>query len=573
MRHIARGLLLVLVLLLAFYLRIDDLGDWPVRMDEAFSVWAAQMDFLKGTEFIASDVHPPIYFWLLHLWLRLTGSSEFSIRMLSVLPSLIAVPVVYIITLRLSSRRLAALLAMLLVTTSPYLIYWSQDARMYPLATMFASLAIYAHLRNRTILLAFAGIGTALTHYFGAIVVGILVLHEILSPRHKGAKRRHWYVAIALILLVCTLWGTYAIGLIRKDPSFATFDPQAAFLMMAGAFSVNSSTHLGAYNLHVALVTAIFFVGLVFSWRDNPRATYFIVLGCLLPPTIISLLGLPFVPIHVNALQARYFNLFAPFVFAGFGIGLTAPLGGRWLCLIGMIAGIGLTMFYGSLTLERADARYFKDDYLSMMMAVAKFTSADDRVYFISGGRRPLVYYHLDQAGYDVPKNVYAEPVNVTGIPRSSESDVSAMMNWIFAGIDRFWLIEIEAHLDQPLDAPLNWIKDNYRRIYHIPVAWNGISFFSNDENDTIPTIDAIIPPVITEARPGDLVRIGVPAGATVELFHSGQTIDSHVAETWMLHQFDIYPFYFNGYYELRVGDQHYPFVITHSQDFPGSST
>ncbi len=571
MRHMARGLLLVLVLLLAFYLRIDDLGNWPVRWDEAFSVWEAQMGFVEGTDFTARDVHPPLYFWLLHIWVRLTGSSEFAIRMLSVLPSLITILVVYAITLRLSRQRLAALLAMLLITTSPYHIHWSQDARMYALATLFTSLTIYAFLRSRTRLFVISGILSVLSHYYGAIVVAVIVLHEAMFGRERRA-RRQWYAAAAVISAVFMVWGAYTIGLMRKDPSLATFDPQAAFLMMAGVFSVNSSTHLGAYNLHVMIVTIIFFAGLFLNWRIHPRATSLIIFGCLLPPTVITLLGLPIVPIHINALQERHVSVFAPFVFSGFGIGLAAMLGRRWLRPAVAVIILGLLALNVTLLHKRADNRYFKDDYRSMMMAVAAFTSADDRVYFISGGRRPLVYYHLDQAGYDVPKNIYAEPVNVTGIPRSSESDVSDMMNWIFAGIDRFWLIEIEAHLDQPLDAPLDWIKDNYHRIYHIPVAWNGISFFSNDENDTIPTIDAIIPPVITEARPGDLVRIGVPAGATVELFHSGQTIDSHVAETWMLHQFDIYPFYFNGYYELRVADQRYPFVITHSQDFPGSS-
>ena len=147
------------------------------------------------------------------------------------------------------------------------------------------------------------------------------------------------------------------------------------------------------------------------------------------------------------------------------------------------------------------------------------------------------------------------------------------MMEWVFAGIPRFWLIEIEAHLDEPLDARTDWIKEHYHRVYHIPVAWNGISFYSLYENDTIPDIETIIPPVVTEARPADQVRIGVPAGVRVDLVHSGQTVDTHIADTWMLHQFDIYSFYFNGLYELRVADESYSFAITHSQDFPGDGT
>ena len=65
-------------------------------------------------------------------------------------------------------------------------------------------------------------------------------------------------------------------------------------------------------------------------------------------------------------------------------------------------------------------------------------------------------------------------------------------------------------------------------------------------------------------------MRIGVPAGFKVDLVHSGQIIDSRIADTWMLHQFDVYAFYFNGDYALHVADERYPFKITHSQDFPG---
>ena len=91
-----------------------------------------------------------------------------------------------------------------------------------------------------------------------------------------------------------------------------------------------------------------------------------------------------------------------------------------------------LVIFDGVLIAKRLDARYFKDHYRSMMAAVAALTSAEHRVFFTSGGRKPVVYFYLDRAGYQVPRNVFAEPLNVTGIPRRSD-DVAAMMQWVFA--------------------------------------------------------------------------------------------------------------------------------------------
>ena len=560
---------IVITLAAVFHLRLDEVGNWPVRWDEAFSVWFGQMDIGISTERTASDIHPPLYFWLFHVWIRLTGISEFAIRSFSVFLGLITTAVVYVLTLRLSKKRLAASIALLLIALSPYHITWSQDARMYALATLAVGLAAYAYSKGCTRLLMISGVAAALSHYFGAFVIVIIVLHRLFFWRANQCDRRKFVVAILVIALVCLLWGLYAFGLMRRDPGHASFDPQHTFQLMTTLYTVGKSADLHSYAAAALLILLVYVAGIVLSWRDNRRATSLVVLGCILPPVILSVLSLPFVPFYVTGLAERHFAAFAPFVFAGYGLGLSAIISRPRMRALGVGMLLGLLILNGVLAADKRDARYFKDDYRSMMEAVAALTSADDRIYFTSGGRKPVVYYHLNRAGYAVPKNYAAEPINVTGIPRTAE-DVDAMMNRVFAGVSRLWLIEIEAHHDEPLDARTNWLNENYSRIFHIPVGWNGISLYSKDKNDTVPDISTVIPPVITEARPGDQVRIGVPAGVRVDLVHSGQVIDSHVAETWMLHQFDIYAYYFNGDYALRVTDASFPFEITHSQDFPG---
>ena len=556
---------------MVFHLRLDDVGSWPVRWDEAFSVWFGQMDLSVSTERTANDIHPPLYFWLFHVWIRLTGVSEFAIRSFSVFFGLIATAVTYVFTLRLSRQRLAASVALILIALSPFHITWSQDARMYALATMSVGLTAYTYLRGWTRSMALGGIAAALSHYFGAFVIVIIVLHRVIYWRDHRHDRRQFVIAILVIALVCLLWAIFAFGLIRRDSGHARFDPQHTFQLMATLYTVSKSADLHSYVAVVLLILLVFLSGIFLSWIDNRRATSFIVFGCIMPPVILSVLSLPVIPFYVTGLADRHFVAFAPFVFAGYGVGLSAMIRRRRIRVAGLLLLAGLVILNGVLVAEKRDARYFKDDYRSMMAAVAALTDTDDKIFFTSGGRKPVVYYHLDRVGYDVPKNHYAEPVNVTGIPRSSE-DVDAMMNRLFAGVFRFWLIEVESHLDAPLDARTNWLNENYYRIYHIPVGWNGISLYSTDENDAIPDVNAVIAPVVTEARPGDQVRIGAPAGARVDLIHSGQVVDSHVAETWMLHQFDVYSFYFNGLYVLQVADSSFPFEITHSQDFPGGN-
>ncbi len=567
---IKHAVILVPVLLLAFYLRLDNVGNWPVRWDEAYSVWSANMDIRVSTERTAGDVHPPLHYWFFHVWVRLAGISEFAIRVQSVLFSLIAITIVYCLTLRLSGQKLAASLALLLITLSPFHIEWSQDARMYALVTMFAALALYAYWRGWPGLLIISGVGAALSHYLGVFSICFIVLHRLVHWRDSIRGSRQFLPAIAVIGAVCLLWIVYAIGSIRQDPGHATFEPFYAYKLMATLFTVNKEVHIGLYYPLVFLNSSLYFLGLLLAWRDNRPAISLIVIGCILPPFVISALALPFFPFHVNFLSSRYFVIFAPFVFTGYGIGLSAIVRRPMLRIIGIVVCVGLLILYAGSMAEQRDSRYFKDRYRSMMAAVAALNPSRDKVFFVSGGRKPFVYYNLDRVGYDAPKDSGGNPLNVTGVPDRSP-DVPAMMKWVFAGFPRFWLIEVEAYKDYPLDARINWIDAHYHRIYHIPIGEsNGISLYSRDEKEPLPDSAAIIPPVVTEARPRDQVRIGVPAGMRVDLVHSGQIVDTRLADTWMLHQFDIYPYYFNGLYELRVGDESYAFSITHSREFPG---
>jgi len=77
---------LVLLVLLAFALRLYRLDFQSLRGDEALSVlysargFASILDITKQT-----SRHPPLHYSLLNLWMLLVGKSEFSVRFLFLL--------------------------------------------------------------------------------------------------------------------------------------------------------------------------------------------------------------------------------------------------------------------------------------------------------------------------------------------------------------------------------------------------------------------------------------------------------------------------------------------------------
>ncbi len=410
-----------------------------------------------------------------------------------------------------------------------------------------------------------SGIGASLSHLFGISVIVILAVHRVIHWREFRRGHRQWIVANIVTGVVVLVWLAFAIGTIRTDPGPATFEPLFAWQLKATLFAAGVSINIDDWILPVLLISAVFLLGLALNWRNIRRATSLIVLGCVLHPLLISALGLPFVPFYISDLQERHFIVFAPFAFAGFGMGLATILQRRRLRLAGVLVCAGLLVLSGFRTLERRDGRYFRDGYRSMMAAVTSLTTADDKTFFVSGGRKPVVYYNLDRVGYDGPKDACAEPLNVTGVPGYAD-DVPAMMERVFAPFPHFWLVEVEAHLDFPPGARINWINENYHRIYHIPLGHNGISFYSRDENEALPDFQTVVPPVIREARPGDQVRIGVPPDTTADFVHAGNVLESRRADSWQLLTFDIYPHYPNGEYEFRVADERFSLIVTHSQ-------
>ena len=138
----------------------------------------------------AEDQHPPLYFIISHLWLKLFPTQQglvnlWGSRALSLIFGVISIPVIYIASYLIFRSNLIARSTSLMIALSPYGIYLAQEARHYSLAVIWAiiSLACFVltcqylvHQKRLPILLAIVWIlsnnlGTA-THYFFLLVIG-----------------------------------------------------------------------------------------------------------------------------------------------------------------------------------------------------------------------------------------------------------------------------------------------------------------------------------------------------------------------------------------------------------------
>ena len=131
---------LLLVVLGGWALRLVALDRQNIWWDEARNIDVALRPLVRVAVAPELDIHPPMYFWLLHLWSRLAGVTmamapeqiAFLTRFTSVAAGIIGV----VLLTQLAQRAArpgswAALIAAVLGSFAPFWLGESQETRMY----------------------------------------------------------------------------------------------------------------------------------------------------------------------------------------------------------------------------------------------------------------------------------------------------------------------------------------------------------------------------------------------------------------------------------------------------------
>ena len=203
------------ILLLATGVRFYGSTASAIWCDEGSSLMLGHYPLGEIWFHAAHDVHPPLYFMLLHGWMALFGDSLGSIRTLSVLPG-IATVFLGIWLVRLVSTQRAALLAGLLLAMLPTAVRYSQEVRMYSLMGLWLIAATIAliywikapHKYRYLVIYAVLMAAGFYTHYFTAFCVLAHWLYLLLSGRSTGwlIKRPAWWLANVAIVLLFLPW-------------------------------------------------------------------------------------------------------------------------------------------------------------------------------------------------------------------------------------------------------------------------------------------------------------------------------------------------------------------------------
>ena len=193
-RKYRRGLPLLTACGLALGLRLYALGRYPLDGDEIFSIRASAATWGNVISIAINDKsHPPLFYAILKLWLLLVPAKEIWARLPSVLFGTALIPVTFGICRKLRLAEADTVLVILVIAVNSELIFYAQQARMFPLFELSSALSILAFIYfleswvswRLLALLSLVNLLMVYSHYWGWLAIGAQLLCVLLGHRAK----------------------------------------------------------------------------------------------------------------------------------------------------------------------------------------------------------------------------------------------------------------------------------------------------------------------------------------------------------------------------------------------------
>ncbi|MBI2861629.1 MAG: glycosyltransferase family 39 protein [Chloroflexi bacterium] len=432
---------------LAFALRLFRLDIQSLWYDEGVSVVLAGRDILQIARDTATDIHPPLYYWLLHFWIAITGNSEFAVRFLSLASGVLAVTLIYQLGRHLVSPA-GGLVAAVLMAASPLLVFYSQEARMYAQAVALSALSALLCWRvleggQRRLIdwLAFilASLALLYTHYFGAAVLAFENAYFFLRLFPNRRLLLPWLAAQAAIVLAFVPW-LLQISTTRFAyySSGQTMPWLEVVRRLFNDFSFGPAMPASATVTILSLATLGF--GALALALQNPQRLLFLGAYLFVPWAALATYGL-----QPAAYSPKFALVAAPAFFALLASGVEGAA--RWAArgfrrwrlgiATGTIVAAFLIVAWALLAARGLHAVYYdqrlaRDNYRGLAAFITALERPSDAIVLNAPGQIDIFgyYYHGQLTEYPLPQQ---RPID--------EAATGSQLSQIAQAHDRIWVV------------------------------------------------------------------------------------------------------------------------------------
>lgn len=409
-------------LLIGWGLRLQYLIRQNIWWDEARNIDVALRPLSQIATSPELDIHPPLYFWSLHLWLGILGIERgdpwqllaFGSRLLSVATGVIAIALLATLVRRISGPG-GATAALLLAALSPFWLAESQEARMYTFtfALLLAAALPLVHLvlyppkkifTAQWSLFVLASCAALITHYSALFIIApwYLTWFVVVLTRRRHAvpaepdsspvrpESRDFYPLLGAGLATALLLLPFIPIALGQIPDYA--NPNLAIPSLDFYLRANWIGYLGGYAWSESIgpilslsiwwpiaIGVLALIGLLIKVLDGRREKQ-ISLAFLLV-WLFGGLGLYYVAVlDRGAFSIRYSSFVSPALYAlvGIGIGALSRLG-RWApILAGALLLVGLLP---AASADLNDERFFREESAALAEWLAGETRAGDVIF------------------------------------------------------------------------------------------------------------------------------------------------------------------------------------------------
>lgn len=420
--------------LLAFLLRAYCLEAQSYWIDEAWTLFYANLSLAELWRALQTiRAAPPLYHVLTIAWVKLVGDGEYALRFLSLLFSVIAVPLTYRLGKTLGDSRLG-LAAALLMTVAPYQIWHAQDARNYSLLTAATAMSMWSffNLWQRggwrwRLIYILSTLCAVFTHYHGLVIIGIQGLFFLIAWRRYWRAYLSWAGALLIILIPLVAWLSFGSSLWQSDhwlPQVGLWD---SYGRNAVAYSVGELMPRPQAIFLTLIFVSLYGIGLIYAacrrWRIlKGWEMLAFLLAYTLAPNIAVWLYSQFgtsvylerylISVQVGYLVAIALGVLAIFDTAGdlarlgsgsFGRRFSLPaLVRRFLLRIPGSAVIIILVSVSAWVLSRHyyDPGYAKPNWRGVIRMIEAFSQPGDAILLTGDGGEKLFDYYY---GGDLP--------------------------------------------------------------------------------------------------------------------------------------------------------------------------
>lgn len=387
---------LIVLTIVGLFLRFYNLGYNALWLDEATTHSFSVNSFLEIWQVTAGgEFNPPLFYWMEHAMLML-GNNEVILRFIPALLGTLSIPLFYLVGKEFLDKN-TGIIAAAACAVSPFLIYYSQEARAYAVMLFFVALATLFFLKamksGNRIQWALFGVFSALafwTHFYAFVMIAALVLFALIEwvPHIRSELHNLKMLALGVIVFIILSAPLIIVTVqlfITRTASAPTYGIQGL-----GIITETFSQISGFNEIAMFLLVALFIIGIIQAFLIDKNKGIFLVLVTVLTFVISYILSfkMPMLPRYLIFLSLIFF----------IGIAVSYRIFYALWCNRAVVYGFIVVIFIiGVAVLVQMGyySGYSKDDWRGFSGVLEGATHSGDIIVAVPGYMtQPLDYYY-----------------------------------------------------------------------------------------------------------------------------------------------------------------------------------